>query len=119
MRAPHDQRVQIVEQTGVRFRQRFASPSRTANATELHRRRRVEFLQAASDRARGDPRDAGNRTYPAMPRRPGYRRSEKPSLPFIQLRPVEAISLHCASGQSDAGDSANSHFRGVSPLIAE
>ena len=88
-----DQRVQIVEQTGVRFRQRFASPSRTANATELQRRRRVEFLQAASDRARGDPRDPGNRGDAAMPRRPGFRRSEKPSLPFIQLRQYRCIAL--------------------------
>src|SRR6202142_1001654 len=86
-------RVQIIEQTGVRFRQRFASPSRTANATELQRRRRVQFLQAASDRARGDARDAGNRGYAAMPRRPGFRRSEKPPLPFIQLRQYRCIAL--------------------------
>ena len=88
-----DQRVQILEQTGVRFRQRFASSSRTANATEPQRPRRVEFLQAASDRARGDARDAGNRSYAAMPRRPGFRRSKKPSLPFIQLRQYRCIAL--------------------------
>src|SRR5208283_2690382 len=88
-----DQRVQIIEQTGVRFRQRFASPSRTANATELQRRQRIEFLQAASDRARGDARDPGNRGYAAMPCRPGFRRSEKPSLPFIQLRQYRCIAL--------------------------
>ena len=95
-----DQRVQIVEQTGVRFRQRFASPSRTANTTELQRRRRVEFLQAASDRARGDPRDAGNRGDAPMPRRPGFRRSEKPSLPFIQLRQYRCIALRSFWGKS-------------------
>ncbi len=57
-----DQRVQIVEQTGVRFRKRLR-PSRTANAARLQRRRGVQFLKAASDRARGDARDAGNRCY--------------------------------------------------------
>src|ERR1700751_1269066 len=88
-----DRRVQLLEQNRVRFRQRFASPSRTANATELQRRRRIEFLQAASDRARGDARDPGNRGYAAMPCRPGFRRSEKPSLPFIQLRQYRCIAL--------------------------
>jgi len=88
-----DQRVQIVEQTGVRFHQRFASPSRTANAAGLPRRRRVEFLQAASDRARGDARDAGNRGYAAMPRRPGFRRNQKPSSPFIPLMQYRCIAL--------------------------
>ena len=44
----------------------------------LQRRRRVEFLQVASDHAGGDARDAGNRGYAAMPRRTGFRRSEKP-----------------------------------------
>ena len=87
-----DQRVQIVKQTGVRFRQRFASPARAANATG-RLRRRVEFLQAAPDRARGDPRDAGNRGYAAMPRRPRFRRSEKPPLPFIKLRQYRRIAL--------------------------
>ena len=88
-----DQRVQIIEQTRVRFRQRFASPARTANAAALHRRRRVELLQAASDRARGDARDARNRGYAATPRRPGFRRREKPSLSFIQLRQYRCIAL--------------------------
>ena len=87
-----DQPVQIVEQTGGRFGQRFASPSRTTNATERQQRRRVEFLQAASDRARGDPRDARNPGYAAVPRRPGLRR-QKPSLPFIQLRQYRCIAL--------------------------
>src|SRR5208337_1857027 len=86
-----DQRVQIVEQAGVRFRQRFASPSWTANPTG-RRRRRVEFLQAASDRTRGDARDAGDRGYAPTPRRSSFRRSEKPSLPFIQLRQYRCIA---------------------------
>src|SRR5208283_580150 len=87
-----DQRVQIIEQAGVRFRQRFASPSWTANPTG-RRRRRVEFLQAASDRARGDARDAGDRGYAPTPRSPGFRRGEKPSLSFIQLRQYRCIAL--------------------------
>ncbi len=65
---------------------RFASPSRTANVAELQRRPRVGSLQAASDRTHGDVRNAGNRGDSPMPRRPGFRRSEKPSLPFIPLR---------------------------------
>ena len=67
-------------------------PRPAANATG-RLRRRVEFLQAAPDRARGDPRDAGNRGYAAMPRRPRFRRSEKPPLPFIKLRQYRRIAL--------------------------
>ncbi len=78
-----DQRVQIVEQTGVGFGQRFASPSQTTNAAGLQQWRRVELLKAASDRAGGDARDPANGGYAAMPRRPGFRRGEKPSLPFV------------------------------------
>ena len=57
------------------------------------RRRRIELLQTAPDRAGGDARNPRDRRYAAMPRRPGLRRGKKPSLPFIQLRQYRQIAL--------------------------
>src|SRR5271165_5575161 len=88
-----DQRVQIVQQSGVRLRQRLASPARPANPIGRWRRRRIQLLQTASDRAGGDARNPRNRGYAAMPRRPSFRRGKKPSLPFIQLRQYRRIAL--------------------------
>src|SRR6202041_188305 len=85
-RVGFDQCVQIVEQTRVRFGQRFASPTRPTDPIGRRPRRRIEFLEPPSDRARRDPRDARNRGYPAMASRPSLRCGEKTSLPFIQSR---------------------------------
>ena len=85
-RVGFDQRVQFVEQTRVRFGQRFASPARSTHASERRWGRRIEVFQPPSDRARGDARDARDRGYASTSRRTSLRSGENLSLPFIQWR---------------------------------
>ena len=59
-----DKRVQIIEQAGIGFGQRFAPVSRTTNAARRQQIRRFNVFQAASDRARGDTRHTRYRGYP-------------------------------------------------------
>ena len=54
-------------QSGVGLHQRLASPARPANPIGRWRRRCIELLQTASDRAGGDPRNPGDRCRPAPP----------------------------------------------------
>ena len=88
-----DKRVQIIEQAGIGFGQRFAPASRTTNAARRQRIRRFNVLQAASDRARGDAPHTRYRGYAAIPRGLGFRGSEKPPLPFIEMRQDRRVAL--------------------------
>src|SRR6202042_1522643 len=87
-----DQRVQVVEKTGIRFTQRFAAPTRPRSATGRRRGRRFQFLHPPSDRAGGAPRHPRHRGYAAISRRTSFRRDEKPALTFIQLRRYRRVA---------------------------
>jgi hypothetical protein len=61
-----DKRVQIVEQSAIRLRQRFPPDSPAANAPPRQRLRRLEIFQSTPDCARGDARNARHCRKPAM-----------------------------------------------------
>ena len=88
-----DKCVQIVEQLRIGFGQRFAPASRTTNAARRERIQRFNVFQAASDRARGDARHTRHRGDAAISRGLGFRRSEKPPLPFVEMRQHRRVAL--------------------------
>ena len=88
-----DKCVQIVEQLGIGFGQRFAPASRTTNAASRERIQRFNVFQAASDRARGDARHTRHRGDAVISRGLGFRRSEKPPLPFVEMRQHRRVAL--------------------------
>jgi hypothetical protein len=67
--------------------------SRTTNAARRERIQRFNVFQAASDRARGDARHTRHRGDAAISRGLGFRRSEKPPLPFVEMRQHRRIAL--------------------------
>ena len=84
---------QIIEQAGIGFGQRFAPASRTTNAAKRQQIRRFNVFQAASDRARGDARHTRHRGDAAISRSLGFRGSEKPPLPFVEMRQHRRVAL--------------------------
>jgi hypothetical protein len=68
-------------------------PSRTTNAARRERIQRFNVFQAASDRARGDARHKRHRGDAAISRGLCFRRSEKPPLPFVEMRQHRRVAL--------------------------